>query len=206
MYDVKSPHAEEFIDDGEIRETLAFAEEHKRDRELIDSIIDKAARVEAHGGIVCQTVLTPQRLRQPVHQLAGARDAVVRDDKVELAGGRVVMVVHKEFVPLCLAESLVQRLHPVGGVQVEAHEQVGLGHPCPGLSVGCRDNAVGPGQPAEVLWASCGEDGDDALGILRVAVHQMGAPQQAATGVAVGVEVCREHNSLRLGHPTADGC
>ena len=44
MYDVKSPHAEEFIDDGEILATLKYAEEHKHDRELVRSILDKAEK------------------------------------------------------------------------------------------------------------------------------------------------------------------
>ena len=43
MYDVKSPKAEEFIDDAEIRETLAYAEKNKSNRPLIESIIEKAA-------------------------------------------------------------------------------------------------------------------------------------------------------------------
>ena len=42
MYDVKSPHAEEFIDDGEVLATLKYAEEHKHDRELVDAILEKA--------------------------------------------------------------------------------------------------------------------------------------------------------------------
>ena len=41
-YDPKSLHAEEFINDGEIRETLAYAEENKRNVELIDQILEKA--------------------------------------------------------------------------------------------------------------------------------------------------------------------
>lgn len=43
MYNVKSPKAEEFIDDAEIRETLAYAEKNKSNRPLIESIIEKAA-------------------------------------------------------------------------------------------------------------------------------------------------------------------
>ena len=43
MYNVKSPKAEEFIDDAEIRETLAYAEKNKNNRPLIESIIEKAA-------------------------------------------------------------------------------------------------------------------------------------------------------------------
>ena len=43
-YDVKSMKAEEFINDGEILETLKYAEEHKNDLELIDKILEKAAK------------------------------------------------------------------------------------------------------------------------------------------------------------------
>ena len=44
MYDIKSPRAEEFIDDGEIRQTLAYAEQNKGNRALIEGILDKAAQ------------------------------------------------------------------------------------------------------------------------------------------------------------------
>lgn len=43
MYNIKSPKAEEFIDDLEIRETLSYAEENKHNRPLIESLIQKAA-------------------------------------------------------------------------------------------------------------------------------------------------------------------
>ena len=41
-YNPKSLKAEEFINDGEIRETLAYAEAHKNDREMIAEILEKA--------------------------------------------------------------------------------------------------------------------------------------------------------------------
>ena len=41
-YDPKSSKAEEFINDQEIRETLAYAEANKNNRELIDRILEKA--------------------------------------------------------------------------------------------------------------------------------------------------------------------
>ena len=41
-YDPKSLHAEEFINDEEIRETLSYAEENKHNTELIDQILEKA--------------------------------------------------------------------------------------------------------------------------------------------------------------------
>ena len=42
MYDPKSMKADEFIDHGEIMETLAYADQHKKDAALIDSILEKA--------------------------------------------------------------------------------------------------------------------------------------------------------------------
>ena len=39
MYNPKSCKAEEFIDDGEILETLEYAEKNKRNAELIDHIL-----------------------------------------------------------------------------------------------------------------------------------------------------------------------
>ena len=42
MYDCKSKIATEFIDDGEILATATYAKENKRNRELIDSLIERA--------------------------------------------------------------------------------------------------------------------------------------------------------------------
>ena len=42
IYDPKSLRAEEFINDAEIRETLAYAEANKNNFELIDAILEKA--------------------------------------------------------------------------------------------------------------------------------------------------------------------
>lgn len=43
MYDVKSKNAVEFIDDGEIRETLKYAAENKSNTSLMREILKKAA-------------------------------------------------------------------------------------------------------------------------------------------------------------------
>ena len=43
MYNVNSSKAEEFIDDNEIQETLLYAAEHKSDRVLIQSLLEKAS-------------------------------------------------------------------------------------------------------------------------------------------------------------------
>ena len=42
MYDPKSPKAEEFIDDDEILAAIRFAKENRKNKELIDAILEKA--------------------------------------------------------------------------------------------------------------------------------------------------------------------
>ena len=42
VYDPKSLKAEEFINDEEIRETLAYAEANKNNAALIDQLLEKA--------------------------------------------------------------------------------------------------------------------------------------------------------------------
>lgn len=42
MYDVKSPHAVDFINDEEIKATLQYAQDNKHNRELIESLIQRA--------------------------------------------------------------------------------------------------------------------------------------------------------------------
>ena len=97
MYDVKSPHAEEFIDDGEIRETLAFAEEHKRDRELIDSIIDKAEKCKGLSHREALVLLDCELEDENARILALAKKI-----KQAFYGNRIVM-----FAPLYLSNYCV---------------------------------------------------------------------------------------------------
>jgi len=49
-YDPRSLKAEEFINDEEIRATLAYAEENKNNEELIDQILEKARPVKNGNG------------------------------------------------------------------------------------------------------------------------------------------------------------
>ena len=42
MYRVDSMRATEFIDDGEINETLQYAEQNKSNRALVETILEKA--------------------------------------------------------------------------------------------------------------------------------------------------------------------
>ena len=44
MYNVTSPHAEEFISHEEILDTLKYAEENKENRPLLDQILAKAIK------------------------------------------------------------------------------------------------------------------------------------------------------------------
>ena len=53
VYDPKSLKAEEFINDGEIQETLAWAEANKENWALIDSILEKARPKKTETGCVC---------------------------------------------------------------------------------------------------------------------------------------------------------
>ena len=52
-YDPRSLKAEEFIHDGEILDTLAWAEEHKNDLPLIRSILEKARPQKTDTGYTC---------------------------------------------------------------------------------------------------------------------------------------------------------
>ena len=54
IYNPKSLKAEEFINHEEILETLAFADAHKNDRELIDAILEKARPQKTATGYVCK--------------------------------------------------------------------------------------------------------------------------------------------------------
>lgn len=46
MYNVKSMKAEEFINDEEIRASLAYADENKNNLELVDALLEKAAQLK----------------------------------------------------------------------------------------------------------------------------------------------------------------
>ncbi len=54
MYNVKSLKAEEFIDNQEILDTLAYAEANKNNFELIEELLEKARPVKTAEGCVCK--------------------------------------------------------------------------------------------------------------------------------------------------------
>ena len=53
IYNPKSLKAEEFIHDGEILDTIKYAEENKNNIELIDSILEKAKPKKEGNGLHC---------------------------------------------------------------------------------------------------------------------------------------------------------
>lgn len=53
VYNMKSSHAEEFINDDEIRETLEYAENNKHNGALIDSLLEKARPRKTADGCKC---------------------------------------------------------------------------------------------------------------------------------------------------------
>lgn len=93
MYNVKSMHADEFIDDGEILETLEYAQNHKDDRKLIEEILEKASQCrglthrEASVLLACED----KELNEKMYDLA-------RELKKRIYGNRIVF-----FAPLYLS-------------------------------------------------------------------------------------------------------
>ena len=104
-YNPRSLHAEEFIHDGEIRETLAYAEANKNNVELIDAILEKARPRRTATGCTCAglthreaSVLLaceiPEKV-QKIYEIAG-------EIKQAFYGNRIVI-----FAPLYLSNYFV---------------------------------------------------------------------------------------------------
>ena len=97
MYDPKSKKAEEFIDHDEIVATLKYADEHKDDLELIDSLLEKAKNLkglthrEASVLLACEDEERIQRMYALAEQI-----------KKDFYGNRIVM-----FAPLYLSNYCV---------------------------------------------------------------------------------------------------
>lgn len=97
MYDVYSKHADDFINHEEILETLAYADENKTNKALIDSILAKArlrkglSHREASVLLACQM----EEKNQEIYKLA-------EQIKKDFYGNRIVM-----FAPLYLSNYCV---------------------------------------------------------------------------------------------------
>ncbi len=93
MYNVRSKKAEEFINDEEIQESLKFAEENKSNRELIESILERAkdAKGITHREAALLLVCDLDDLNQKMFDIAF-------DIKQRIYGNRIVL-----FAPLYLS-------------------------------------------------------------------------------------------------------
>ena len=96
-YDPKSSRAEEFINDQEILETLAYAEAHKNDRALVEQILEKAKECK---GLTHREALV--LLDCELEEEKGKIFALAREIKQKFYGNRIVM-----FAPLYLSNYCV---------------------------------------------------------------------------------------------------
>ena len=105
IYDPKSMKAEEFINDEEIRQTLAYAQAHKNDAELVDALLEKARPKKTENGVVCSglthreaSVLLACDLPDKIEKMY----ALANEIKLAFYGNRIVM-----FAPLYLSNYCV---------------------------------------------------------------------------------------------------
>ena len=104
-YDPKSMLPDEFINDAEIRETLAYADAHKNDMELINRILEKARPVKEGNGCHCRGLT-----HREASVLLACEDPKVLERIYEIAeeiklafyGNRIVL-----FAPLYLSNYCV---------------------------------------------------------------------------------------------------
>lgn len=97
MYDVKSKSAEEFIDHGEILETMEYARANRANRTLIEGILDKA---EKAAGLTHREAAV--LLECELDDLNERMFALARRIKEKIYGNRIVM-----FAPLYLSNYCV---------------------------------------------------------------------------------------------------
>ena len=101
LYNPKSLKAEEFINDGEIRETLAYAEANKNNLPLIEEILEKARPKKTATGHVCAglthreaSVLLACEIPEVIEKIY----AIAEEIKLAFYGNRIVI-----FAPLYLS-------------------------------------------------------------------------------------------------------
>ena len=101
IYNPKSPKAEEFINDGEIRATLEYAEANKNNVELIDEILEKARPKKTESCCVCAglthreaSVLLACEIPEKIEKIY----EIAEEIKLAFYGNRIVI-----FAPLYLS-------------------------------------------------------------------------------------------------------
>ena len=105
IYNPKSLNAEEFINNEEILDTLAYAEANKNNVELIDSILEKARPRKTATGCVCSglthreaSVLLACEIPEKIEEIF----KIAKEIKLAFYGNRIVM-----FAPLYLSNYCV---------------------------------------------------------------------------------------------------
>ena len=105
IYNPKSLKAEEFINDEEIKATLAYAEENKRNEALIEEILEKARPKKQNNGYVCTglnhreaSVLLACDIPEKVEEIF----KIAEEIKLAYYGNRIVL-----FAPLYLSNYCV---------------------------------------------------------------------------------------------------
>ncbi len=105
VYDPKSMKADEFINDGEILETLAYAETHKNDVELIDRLLEKARPKKTETGCVCAGLTHREAsvlLACEIPEKVARMYEIAEEIKLAFYGNRIVI-----FAPLYLSNYCV---------------------------------------------------------------------------------------------------
>lgn len=97
MYNCKSKDAAEFMDDGEIRDTLEYAHKNKSNRQLIETLLEKAKACKglSHREAAVLLECDLEDLNEKMYALA-------REIKQKLYGNRIVI-----FAPLYLSNYCV---------------------------------------------------------------------------------------------------
>ncbi|MBQ7133879.1 MAG: [Ruminococcus sp.] len=105
IYNPKSLKAEEFINDGEILETLDYAEKNKNNVELIDEILEKARPKKTETGYTCSglthreaSVLLACEIPEKIEEIY----KIAEEIKLAFYGNRIVI-----FAPLYLSNYCV---------------------------------------------------------------------------------------------------
>ena len=105
VYDPQSLKAEEFINDAEIQETLAYAEANKDNVELIDAILEKARPRKTAKGCECAglthreaSVLLACEIPEKIQRMY----EIAEEIKLAFYGNRIVL-----FAPLYLSNYCV---------------------------------------------------------------------------------------------------
>ena len=106
-YDPKSLKAEDFINHEEILETLEYAEKNKHNRELIESILEKASPKKTKRGVECSGLSHREAsvlLACDIPELTEKMYSLAREIKEAFYGNRIVM-----FAPLYLSNYCVNK-------------------------------------------------------------------------------------------------